>query len=61
MFFWRSQAGLEIDLIVQARGAYWPVEIKLTSTPRAKHADALTGFKGLAGGDASDQGFLCAR
>ena len=58
MFFWRSQSGLEIDLILQTRGKYWPVEIKLTATPRSKHAEALTQFKGLAGDDASDQGVL---
>jgi len=32
-FFWRSQGGLEVDLIIQAKGKLWPIEIKLTSTP----------------------------
>ena len=58
MFFWRSHGGLEIDLILQAQGKYWPVEIKLTATPRAKHAEALTRFKELAGDDASEKGVL---
>jgi hypothetical protein len=57
-FFWRSHGGLEVDLIIQAQGRYWPVEIKLTATPSAKHVEMLGHFKKMAGEEASPQGVL---
>ncbi len=32
IYFWRSQSGIEIDLIMPIRGIYHPFEIKLSST-----------------------------
>ncbi|MGD2127090.1 MAG: ATP-binding protein [Desulfobacteraceae bacterium] len=58
IFFWRSQSGLEVDLIIQAQGKFWPIEIKLTSSPTVKHAEVLNRFKSLAGEDAADSGIL---
>jgi hypothetical protein len=60
-FFWRSQGGLEIDLIIQAKGKLWPIEIKLTSTPSLNHVKGLNRFKKIAGRDASQQGILVCR
>ncbi len=58
IFFWRSQDGLEVDLLVQAGGKVWPVEIKLTATPRAAHAKVLDRFQTLAGEEAGEQGVV---
>ncbi|MCD6585584.1 MAG: ATP-binding protein [Desulfobacteraceae bacterium] len=60
-YFWRSRGGLEVDLIIPLQGKYWPIEIKLTSTPSAGHAKTLDRFKKLAGSDASDKGILVCR
>jgi uncharacterized protein len=58
IFFWRSHDGLEVDLIVQAHGKLWPVEIKLTATPSVNHAKGLDRFKRLAKEEAADQGII---
>lgn len=60
-FFWRSQGGIEVDLIVQAQGRFWPVEIKLTATPGPSHLAALEKFKGIAGKDSAQQGVIVCR
>jgi len=59
--YWRSQGGLEVDLIVQAAGRLWPVEIKLTATPAAAHARNLDRFKALAGEEVADRGVVVCR
>jgi predicted AAA+ superfamily ATPase len=61
LFFWRSQSGLEVDMIIQARGKLWPVEIKLTSTPSLHHTQPLDLFKSMAGKEASGTGLLVCR
>ncbi len=58
VFFWRSHDGLEVDLLLLARGKLHPVEIKLTSTPTSKHVVPLERFKKLASTEASDTGVV---
>jgi predicted AAA+ superfamily ATPase len=60
-YFWRSQGGLEVDLLIEAKGKLWPVEIKLTSTPMIKHTNSLNRFKKIAGADAVGQGIIVCR
>ena len=60
-FFWRSQGGLEVDLIIQAKGKLWPIEIKLTATPSLNHVKGLNRFKDIAGNEASQQGVIVCR
>jgi predicted AAA+ superfamily ATPase len=60
-FFWRSREGMEVDLILQAQGKFWPVEIKLTATPRTDHWLALNRFKEIAGKEAAEQGVIVCR
>lgn len=57
-FFWRSQSGLEVDLIIHAAGKFWPIEIKLTSTPSTNHVKTLDRFRAMAGNEAGDFGML---
>jgi predicted AAA+ superfamily ATPase len=58
MYFWRSQSGLEVDIILQVQGKLWPIEIKRTSTPTLKHTEFLDRFKSLAGKEAAEEGVL---
>lgn len=60
LFFWRSHDGLEVDLLVQAGGKLWPVEIKLTATPTLQHLTPTNRFMALAGAEAG-QGLLVCR
>lgn len=61
LYFWRSKGGLELDLIIEAGNKLWPVEIKLTATPTAKHGASLNRFKKLALDDAADTGIIVCR
>jgi len=61
IFFWRSNDGLEVDLILQIGAKLYPVEIKSTATPTLKHIDPLNKFKGLAGQEATEIGLLVCR
>jgi predicted AAA+ superfamily ATPase len=61
LYFWRSNDGLEVDLLLLAQGKIIPIEIKLTSTPTTTHGKALTKFCDLAGEKASKEGWLVCR
>lgn len=56
--FWRSHGGLEVDLLVQAGGRLWPIEVKLTASPTAGHARSIERFRALAGEDAAGAGLV---
>lgn len=58
LFFWRSQDGLEVDLVLRMPEGLVPIEIKLTATPTLKHAEVLGKLKGLAGASAAPEGVL---
>jgi predicted AAA+ superfamily ATPase len=47
--FWRSAAGLEVDLVIERDGILHAVEVKATRTPTPHHADALARWLELAG------------
>ena len=49
---------VEVDLIIQAQGKFWPMEIKRTSTPSVNHMKPIDRFKKMAGREASKQGFI---
>ena len=54
LYYWRSKAGLEVDLIVDRNGRLHPVEIKATSTLLPAHADSLKKWRALAGETATE-------
>lgn len=58
LFYWRSQDGLEVDLLILAGGRLHPVEIKLTATPTARHVEPLNRLKTLLGEEAAREGVL---
>ena len=45
VFCWRTSAGLEVDLVVEAGGKLIPIEVKLSATPRPAMADAILRFR----------------
>lgn len=61
IWFWRSHDGMEVDLILQAKGKLVPIEIKLTTTPQPTHLEALKKFRTLAGEAGCEPGVLVCR
>lgn len=41
VFFWRTRAGTEVDLVVEYDGKLVPVEVKLSATPRPGMATCI--------------------
>ncbi len=56
MYFWRTAAGAEVDIIVEHAGRYVPVEAKLSSTPRPRMASGIEAF--VRDFPESDKGFV---
>ena len=44
LFFWRTRAGLEIDLIVYGTEVFWAMEVKNSKTVRIKDLNGLLAF-----------------
>ncbi len=61
LYFWRSQDGLEVDLVLRLPNGLVPIEVRLTDTPTPRHTDSLTRFRTLASRDAAPQGILVCR
>jgi uncharacterized protein len=49
LYYWRSKAGTEVDLIVDRNSRLYPIEIKATSTVMPGHTSSLNQWKALAG------------
>jgi len=43
--FWRTSAGLEVDLVVESGGKLTPIEAKLSATPRPAMASGIRAFQ----------------
>jgi predicted AAA+ superfamily ATPase len=43
--FWRTSAGVEVDIIVEAGGELIPIEVKLSATPRPAMAGGIRTFQ----------------
>ena len=44
MYFWRTAAGAEVDLILETQRKLIPLEVKLSATPRLEMASAINRF-----------------
>jgi predicted AAA+ superfamily ATPase len=55
--FWRTSAGVEVDLVVEAGGKSIPIEVKLSATPRPAMASGIRAFQEDLG-DKAGQGFV---
>ena len=57
VYFWRTQAGTEVDFVVDTGEGLVPIEVKLSATPRLAMANAIRTFqKDL--GSAAAPGYL---
>lgn len=45
MYFWRTSAGVEVDLLVRVGGKLIPLEVKLSATPRPAMASSIRAFQ----------------
>ena len=45
VYFWRTVAGTEVDVVVEAGAKLVPIEVKLSATPRSAMASALKTFQ----------------
>lgn len=45
VYFWRTAAGAEVDIVLESAGRLIPVEVKLTATPRPAMADSVKKFR----------------
>jgi predicted AAA+ superfamily ATPase len=45
LYFWRTAAGAEVDVVIDTQNALIPLEIKLSETPRPAMAKELIGFQ----------------
>jgi hypothetical protein len=43
--FWRTSAGVEVDLVVETGGKLIPIEVKLSATPRPAMASGIRAFR----------------
>jgi predicted AAA+ superfamily ATPase len=59
LFYWRSKAGLEIDLIIDRNQRLFPLEAKASATLLPGHATALNKWRNLAG-EAAVKGVIIA-
>jgi hypothetical protein len=45
VYFWRTSAGVEVDLVVESGGKLIPIEAKLSATPRPAMASGIRAFQ----------------
>jgi hypothetical protein len=45
VYFWRTAAGVEVDIIVESEGQLIPLEVKLSATPRPAMAEGIKIFQ----------------
>ncbi len=55
--FWRTSAGVEVDLVVEAENRLIPIEVKLSATPHPAMASGIRAFQEDLG-EKAGQGFL---
>ena len=53
VYFWRTQAGTEVDFVVDTGKGLVPIEVKLSATPRLAMANAIKTFQKDLGSAAS--------
>jgi len=57
VYFWRTSAGSEVDIVVEADGKVVPIEVKLSATPRPAMASSIKKFQ-QDFGDKAGPGFV---
>jgi predicted AAA+ superfamily ATPase len=49
IYFWRTSAGTEVDIVVESDEKLIPIEVKLSSTPRPAMAAGIKSFREVFG------------
>jgi predicted AAA+ superfamily ATPase len=49
IYFWRTSAGMEVDIVVETDEKLIPIEVKLSSTPRPAMAAGIKSFREVFG------------
>jgi len=49
IYFWRTSAGMEVDIVVETGEKLIPIEVKLSSTPRPAMAAGIKSFREVFG------------
>ncbi len=57
MYFWRTSAGMEVDIVIESDRGLVPVEVKLSSTPKPAMAQGIKAFRGDFG-DRAAEGYV---
>jgi hypothetical protein len=57
LYFWRTSAGTEVDLVVETESGLVPIEVKLAATPNPAMAKGIEAFRGDLG-DKVKRGFV---
>lgn len=52
LYFWRTSAGTEVDVVVETDGKLIPIEVKLSATPRPAMANSILAFRNDLGAEA---------
>ena len=58
LYYWRSNDGMEIDLLVQVGHKLYPIEIKQTATPTSHHSEHLRRFRDIVGHERCEDGIV---
>ena len=45
VYFWRTSAGAEVDIVVELGRQLIPIEVKLSATPKPAMAEAIKAFQ----------------
>ncbi|MGA1865728.1 MAG: DUF4143 domain-containing protein [bacterium] len=45
VYFWRTTAGSEVDIVIESGGKLVPIEVKLSATPRSGMAAGIRTFR----------------
>lgn len=45
MYFWRTSAGTEVDIVIESERMLIPIEVKLSATPRPAMASNIKTFQ----------------
>lgn len=53
VYFWRTNAGIEVDLVVDTGRALIPLEVKLSATPTSAMASGISSFRSALGSHAA--------
>ena len=45
IYFWRTAAGIEVDIVLEAAGKLIPIEVKVSATPKSAMASSIKTFR----------------